>query len=166
MSRAIDDIKDEEINDELSGLSGGANSPSDILEKKVTLFQQLHENIREELEGNYWEITNYNPLQFIIAHSGHNQVIHATVGRKKEAIQDKQDFDTDGYKSVPSLKLQNIIIGAIPTEITYHENPLGFIEDTYTIKFSSHTGKTFTIGPKTLEEIISVLQSEGISVCV
>jgi hypothetical protein len=35
MGKSIDDIKYEEIDDELSGLSGGANNPSNILDKKL-----------------------------------------------------------------------------------------------------------------------------------
>ena len=62
--------------------------------------------------------------------------------------------DKTDTEKVPELVLEDVIIGAIPIEIISHETPLSFAEHRYTIKFFSHTGKIFTIGPKTLEEIL------------
>ena len=53
-------------------------------------------------------------------------------------------------------------MGAIPTDIVVHENPLGFKEQKYTIKFFSHTNKAVTIGPAGLEEIVSCLQDKAL----
>jgi hypothetical protein len=58
---------------------------------------------------------------------------------------------------VPYLEFHNIILGAIPIEVTLHESPLSSAEPKYIIKFSADSGKVFSIGPKRLEEIVSEL---------
>jgi hypothetical protein len=155
--------EDDFLNDCLVGLTGGNNINGDITtDKKVAIFEQLHQNIREGLSDHTWEIINYNPLRFIIAHTEHNQIIHASVRNRRNIIYDNRGNDTGKYELIPYLKLHNIVIGAIPVEIISHENPLKQTERKFTIKFSTHTAKKLTVGPKPLEEIISELREKAL----
>jgi hypothetical protein len=160
------DIKqlEEEENFGLVGLSGGSNNTTTntTTDNKVTIFEQLHQNIREGLSGHTWEIINYDPLRFIIAHTEHNQIIHASVKNRRNIIYDNTGNDTGEYELIPYLKLHNVIIAAIPTEIVSHEDPLRPTERKFTIKFSTYTGKKFTSGPKSLEEIIAELREKAL----
>ena len=123
----------------------------------------MHPNIKDELAGQAWDLVNYNPLQLIIAHTGFNQVVSATVGKRKKFILDTQGNNTDNYDLIPYLALRKIIIGAIPVEVISHASPLGFTDHRYTIKFrSSHSSRVFSIGPKTLEEIIIELREKAL----
>ena len=147
----------------LVGLTGGNNIDPDITSgTKVAIFDQLHQNIREGLSGHTWEIINYEPLRFIIAHTAHNQIIHASVMNRTNILYDNRGNDSGKYEIIPYLKLQSIIIGAIPTEVISHENPLKQMDRKFTIKFSTHTGKKFTIGPKPLEEINAELREKAL----
>jgi hypothetical protein len=163
------DLKDEEteeefLDDNLVGLSGGSNNKTadSTTDTKVAIFEQLHQNIREGLAGHTWEIINYNPLRFIIAHTQHNQIIYASVRNRRNIIYDNRGNDTGKYELLPYLKFRNIIIGSIPTEVISHEDPLRPTERKYTIKFSAHTDKKFVIGPKHLEEIIAELREKAL----
>jgi hypothetical protein len=132
-------------------------------DKKVDFLQQLHPNIKEKLVGNVWEITNLDPLRFIIAHKDYNRIIRATTHKRKKLVPDnKGDFDENRYEIIPYLKSRDIIFNAIPTEIISHENPLGFIEHKFTITFTTNTGKKVSIGPRTIEEIVSELREHAL----
>jgi hypothetical protein len=156
--------RQKEDDQDLYGLTGDSISfaGSTASDKKFSIFQQLHENIRQDLTGNFWEIVNYNPLRFVIAHSDYNQIVYASVANKKNIIRDLEGNNTDHYEIIPQLKLRSIIVGAIPVGVTSHENPLFMADHRYTIRFSSHTGKTFTIGPKTLDEIVIELREKAL----
>lgn len=145
----------------LIGLSGGL-SPDPNINMRDILLQQLHQNIREQLASHTWEIIQYVPIRFLVAHTGYKQIIHASVKNKESIIRDDTGKDTEQYEIIPQLNLHSIIIGAIPTEVTIHENPLGLGDYKYTIKFSTHTNNTFTIGPKNLEEIVSYLREKAL----
>ena len=149
------EVHEAEINDSLDGLSGGAGEDSPTLKSKAALLKQMHPNIRDKLTGQMWDLVNYNPLSFIIAHSEFNQIISAKVKKNKKFILDAQGNNSDNYELIPYLDLQKIMMGAIPVEVISHSSPLGFTDHRYTIKFSSsHSCKAFSIGPKTLEQII------------
>jgi hypothetical protein len=157
--------KEKEENFDLVGLSGGSSNNTTIdstTDNKLTIFEQLHPNIREVLSGHTWEIVNYEPLKFIIAHTEWNQIIHGSVINRTNIIYDDRGNNTGNYEQTPYLKLHNIIIGAIPTKIISHEDPLRPTERKFTIKFSTHTGKKFTAGPKPLEEIIAELREKAL----
>src|SRR5690242_2276520 len=93
---------DEESN--LNGMSGGSN---DTIENKVRLFQQLHQDIKNELCAHTWEITRYHPLQFIISHTDHYQILYATVENKINPYLDNQGKDTGAGVLKSNLKLRN-----------------------------------------------------------
>ena len=58
--------------------------------------------------------------------------------------------------------MQEIIINALPVEIIKHENPLGFSEQKYSIKFTSNMTRNFTIAHKTLDGIVSELDEKSL----
>ena len=171
-----DEFSDEEEEvgfEELAGTKGGNDRTEDSFEneeeeessrdKKVEFLQQLHPNIKEKLVGNVWGITNFEPLRFIIAHREYNRVIRATTHKRKKLVPDnKGDFDENRYEIIPYLKPRDIIFNAIPTEIISHENPLGFIEHKFTIRFTTNTGKKVSIGPRTIEEIVAELRERAL----
>ena len=145
-----EDHASNSYDDRIMDLSYAANNISDATDKRFNLFQQFHENIQHGLAGSVWEMISYDPMEFIIAHTYHLQLIRGTVKFKTWNIYTDSGDKTDTEK-VPELVLEDVIIGAIPIEIISHENPLSFAEHRYTIKFFSHTDKIFTIGPKTLK---------------
>jgi hypothetical protein len=155
--------KEKEENFDLVGLSGGKNITTDTTtDNKVTILEQIHQNIREGLSTHTWEIINYNPLRFIIAHTEYNQIIHALIRNRRNIIYDNGGNDTGKYELIPYLQFQNIIIGAIPIDVISHEDPLKPTERKFTIKFSTHTGKKFIVGPKPLEEIVAELREKAL----
>jgi hypothetical protein len=63
---------------------------------------------------------------------------------------------------INSINLSKIIIGAIPVDISRHEDPLGLTkENKYTIKFETQikTQNTFNLGPSYLDEIVQELHN-------
>ena len=148
-----EDHASNSYDDRIMDLSYAANNISDATDKRFNLFQQFHENIQRGLAGSVWEMISYDPMEFIIAHTYHLQLIRGTVKFKTWNIYTDSGDKTDTEK-IPELVLEDVIICAILIEIISHENPLSFAEHRYTIKFFSHTGKIFTFGPKTREEIL------------
>ena len=61
-----------------------------------------------------------------------------------------------------SLNLSRIVIGAIPTEVILNKNPLGLFDHKYTIEFETQSNDSFTIGPKTLDEIVTCLKDKSL----
>jgi len=151
-----------EIGDNLDGLSGGANDNSAILISKASLLQQLHPNIKDELAGQAWDLVNYNPLRLIIAHTGFNQVVSATVGKRKKFILDTQGNNTDNYDLIPYLALRQIIINAIPVEVISHASPLGFTDHRYTTNSYLLIHPEYLVSVKPLEEIIIELREKAL----
>ena len=126
----------EKENNGLVGVSGGPSIYTIHGDKKLA-FQQLHPNIKEQLKVNTWEIVRYSPLKFIITHNEFKQIVHASV--EKVRVTSDSCNDTGDHETIPCLKFHNIIMDAIPIEITVHENPLSLLEHKYTIKFSTCT---------------------------
>jgi hypothetical protein len=68
----------------------------------------------------------------------------------------------DLKKSLTQLDLTRIAIGAIPVEVTLNKNPLGLFDRKYTIRFLTPSNESFTIGPKTLDEIVTYLKDRSL----
>jgi hypothetical protein len=88
--------------------------------------------------------------------------MHASIRNRRIIIYDNGGNNTGEYELIPYLQFQNIIIGAIPTDVISHEDPLKPTERKFTIKFSTHTGEKFIVGPKPLEEIITELREKAL----
>ena len=157
-------VGEREDNDRTGGNSfEDEEEEQSATDKKVNFLQQLHPNIKEKLVGNVWGITNLEPLRFIIAHNDYNRIIRATTHKRKKLVPDNNgNFDENRYEIIPYLKPRDIIFNAIPTEIISHENPLGFIEHKFTIRFLTNTGRKISIGPKTIEEIVAELRERAL----
>lgn len=112
-----------ESDDSLYGLTGGASDNPSALNDRASLLQQLHQNIRDQLAGQAWDIASYNPLSFIISHSEFNQIISAIVKKKKRYILDEHGNDTSRYDLIPYLVPKKIIIAARPVEVISHVSP-------------------------------------------
>ena len=150
----------------LIGKSGGTISEDAIIIKQSDILNQLHENIRNELSDRTFGIISYSPLKFIIAHKVHKQILYSKIKKKNNNNKDTNTnlgFYIETDDNVPSLNLSTIIINAIPTEITKHEDSLGFnTQNKYTIKFETSSGKILLIKTKTIDEIISELKSNAL----
>ncbi|MDR4512335.1 MAG: hypothetical protein MRJ93_11605 [Nitrososphaeraceae archaeon] len=164
------------------GKSGGSISSNDLWDQKIkqdndnkcddvgnnvkiSVLNQLHPNIQEQLSNHIWEIISYNPLRFLVAHSEYKQILYAIIKEEDKRIKDltyTNDLEKYGSKViVPSLHFSRIVIGAIPAEVILNKNPLGFFEHKYTIRFITQTNESFTIGPKTIEEIVTYLKDRS-----
>ena len=154
----------------LTGKSGSNISEDAIINiKQSDIWNQLHENIRNELSDQIFGIISYSPLKFIIAHKTHKQILYSNIKKKNNNNKDTKNNGTEfGFHSeteanVPSLNLSKIIINAIPIEITKREDALGFnTQQKYTIKFETPSGKILVIKTKTIEEIIYELKSKAL----
>ena len=65
-------------------------------------------------------------------------------------------------ETISYLKFSRIVICAIPVEVILNKNPLGLFDQKYTIRFVTQSESSFTIGPKTLDEIVSCLKEESL----
>lgn len=155
----------DNMNNSLLGKSGSGGTISSEEESslitKSDLLSQLDPTLREQLSPRIWEIINYHPLKLYIAHREHKQIILASI--KNNKIQKHDPFtNLDLTSEINSINLSKIIIGAIPTAISRHEDPLELTkENKYTIKFETQieTQSTFTLGPSSLDEIIQQLHN-------
>ncbi|HSF50246.1 MAG TPA: hypothetical protein VLA74_05735 [Nitrososphaeraceae archaeon] len=149
----------------LLGKSGSSNITSQeefsLPITKSDLLSQLDPILVEQLAPHTWEIINYDLLKLYIAHREHKQIILASIQNKKISRQDNH-LNLSLTSEINSIKLSKIIIGAIPVEISRHEDPLGLAsENKYTIKFQTQieTLNTFTLGPSSLDEIVQELHN-------
>ena len=148
----------------LLGKSGGGNNALEEESSPITksdLLSQLDPALREQLSSHTWEIINYNPLKLYIAHRERKQIILASIQSKKITRQDNH-LNLSLTSEINSINLSKIIIGAIPIEISRHEDPLGLSsENKYTIKFETQieTQSTFILGPNSLDEIVQELHN-------
>jgi hypothetical protein len=130
--------------------------------KRTSLLKQVDPNVREQLSNHVWEVISYNPLKFLIAHSSYKQIIYATVKKESKNLTGIDGIECGLKESVYSLNLSRIVIGAIPTEVISNKNSLGLYDHKYIIKFETHSKDSFTIGPKTLDEIVSYLKDKSL----
>ncbi|HSF49621.1 MAG TPA: hypothetical protein VLA74_02575 [Nitrososphaeraceae archaeon] len=157
----------EDTNSDTNNLTGIEGGNIDIsTSKKISILNQLHPQVREELSKHDWEIISYNPPKFLVAHLEHKQIIFAElkekdVKRRKNSIVGAT-IENDTNETISYLKFSRIVIGAIPIEVILNKNPLGLFDQKYIIKFVTHTELSFTIGPKTLDEILSCLKDRSL----
>ena len=141
--------------------SGGSIISEESSITKPDLLSQLDHTLREQLSPHTWEIINYNPLKLYIAHRERKQIILASIKSNKISKQDNY-YNLSFISEINSINLSKIIIGAIPVEISRHEDPLGLsTANKYTIKFETQieTQNTFTLGPSSLDEIVQELHN-------
>lgn len=146
----------------LVGIKGGSADIS--TSKKISILNQLQPQVREELSKHVWEIISYNPPKFLVAHSAYKQIVFATL--KEENIKRLNNIENalenKINETIYSLNFSRIVIGAIPIEVTLNKNPLGLFDHKYTIKFATQSNDSFTIGPKTIDEIITYLKDRSL----
>ncbi|HSF51546.1 MAG TPA: hypothetical protein VLA74_12355 [Nitrososphaeraceae archaeon] len=151
-------------NNSLAGIEGGNIDLS--TSKTISILNQLQPQVREELSKHDWEIISYNPTRFLIAHSEHKQIIFAEL-KGKDVTRRKNNIvgatiENESNETISYLKFSRIVIGAIPVEITLNKNPLGLFDHKFTIRFVTPSELSFTVGPKTLDEIVSYLKDRSL----
>src|SRR5690349_19189684 len=80
-----------EYDDKIMNLSHAANNISDASDKRLNLFQQFHKNVQDGLAESVWEMISYDPMEFIIAHTYHKQIVRGTVKFKTRIIYSDSD---------------------------------------------------------------------------
>ncbi|HET9806812.1 MAG TPA: hypothetical protein VFP49_07875 [Nitrososphaeraceae archaeon] len=129
---------------------------------KISFYNQLPSNIREDLGNHVWELISYNPIKFIVAHSENKQIVYARLKEKVKKVK-SGDFSLDYVEEITwELEFSRVIIGAIPLEVNMIKNPLELFDQRYTIKFQTHSGKSITIGPKSIDEIIMNIKEKSL----
>jgi len=108
-----------------------------------------------ELSRHVYKFTCYNPLQLSIAHCDEKKILHAYVYYVKNDNNDKDE------PSVQYLKLTDVVIDAIPKQVTIFDNPIDRNRKVQ-IKFESKsTKRAFTIGPGNISSIVDELQNRN-----
>ena len=138
-----------------------SNVSSNNNNNKLSIYNQLPSNIREELDNHIWELISYNPTKFIVAHSENKQVVYARLYKNQKRIE-SDNMSEPVWETIWNLEFSRVIIGAIPLEVTMIKNPLVLSDQKYTIKFLTHSGKSITIGPKSIDEIIMNLKEKSL----
>ena len=94
----------------LTGKSGSNISEDAIINiKQSDIWNQLHENIRNELSDQIFGIISYSPLKFIIAHKTHKQILYSNIKKKNNNNKDTKNngnefgFHSETEANVPSL---------------------------------------------------------------
>jgi hypothetical protein len=67
--------------------------------QKISVLNQLHSNIREQLSNHVWEIISYNPLKFLIAHYDYKQIIYAVIKEENKNLTDLNGIE-NGFKEI------------------------------------------------------------------
>lgn len=150
-------------NTTLSGIRGGNTDLS--TSKKNSILNQLQPQVREELSKHAWELISYKPTKFLVAHSDYKQIIFATLIEKyitKENNTKEIPIENIFNETIFDLIFSRIVIGAIPVEVILNKNPLGLFDHKYTLSFVTQSEISFTIGPKTLDEIVSCLKDRSL----
>ncbi len=139
-------------------------SNKSILNSPAIPQWQIVPTVRDELEKHNFSISNYEPMNFIIAHRELNQIVKAYIGKKNELM--KENGETSWFdegipetKEVPALRLKNPIINAIPVSVTKFDDGI-HLEYRYSIRFNNEN-KVFTTQTDTIEGIIEELRGKG-----
>lgn len=129
--------------------NGGNSSP---------VLSQLPDYIRQGLQPHVVEVLSRTPLRLVVAHSYDKQIMYAEIIRiKRDKGDDKLEFATMQQQII----YEGIVINAIPVKITKYESPIITTTTKYDIVFESLTGIRIVTGPATIDEILSLLKSNG-----
>jgi hypothetical protein len=119
-------------------------------------LSQLNQHTRQELAGNIFEITCYNPLTLVVAHSIKKQILTLKTPRYS-----CRDDCQNNNKKLQVLKYGEVIINATPVKIIQYENPLNN-QIKYKMDFDSSIGRPFSVPPSTVEDITKDLIMRGV----
>lgn len=105
----------------------GVSREQDPILDSPDVAWELSTKIREELSRHIFSISCYEPMAFVIAHSGLNQIVNAYLGNEKVPELDndgKLQFDDKVLmtKTVKVLRLKNPIINAIPVFVKKYDD--------------------------------------------
>ena len=115
--------------------------------KRDPVVSQLNSNVRNELFGHIYETVCYDPPTLVVAHSIKKQIIKCKIVRYSR--------DDDASEMQQSLRFGEVILNAIPEEITRYESPLNKDQIKYKIRFTTPFGESFITQPKSLDKIVS-----------
>jgi hypothetical protein len=120
-----------------------------------SLEDQLSPCLISELSRHTYKFTRYNPLQLTIAHCDEKKIFHANIDYIKN---DNNDKDAP---SVQYLKLTDVVIDAIPKQVTIFDNRIDRNRKVQIQFQSKSTRKAFTIGPGSISSIFEELQNRN-----
>lgn len=128
---------------------------SNILNKyQNPVLSQLDPNIRDELSNYIFETICYDPLTLVVAHAVKKQTLTCKPVRYVH-------HDLMNSQKPESLRFGEVVINATPDKIIRYENPINNNSIKYKIEFCPPFGRPFTVGPKTVAEIVSELKMKG-----
>jgi hypothetical protein len=129
---------------------------SQLLNKKQDpMISQLNTSVRNELDDFISETVCYDPPILVVAHATKKQIIKCKIAR--------YPYQSDAIvEGLSSLRLGDVIINALPEEITRYESPLNKDQIKYKITFVTPGGESFTTQPKPLDKIILDLKMRGL----
>lgn len=120
-----------------------------------SIEDQLSPEVMSELSRHIYKFTRYNPLQLTIAHIDERKILYAYVGYVKNDNNDKYS------PAIQYLKLTDVIIDAIPKQVTIFDNPIDRNRKVQIQFESKSTKRSFTIGPGTITSIVDELQNRN-----
>jgi hypothetical protein len=100
----------------------------DKYKPKTNLIEQLSPEIAIQLRKHVFEVISYNSLRFVIAHTEFKQIVDASIRKrsiksKNGTAREEDEYEEDGETAgVHTLKIEDVIISAIPSKITCYEN--------------------------------------------
>jgi hypothetical protein len=125
----------------------------------ISWKDQLSPEIAIQLRKHVFEVISYNPLRFVIAHTDFKQIVDASIWER--SIKSKNSGREQDETIVHTLKIEHVIISAIPSKITCYENAT-HSEPRYEIEFETSNDKVFSLAPKTIEETVADLRARGL----
>lgn len=129
---------------------------SELLNKKQDpMVSQLDSNVRNELSGHIFETVCYDPPTLVVAHAIKKQILTCKIIKYLN--------NSNAIERQENLRFGEVIINAVPEEITRYESPLNNDQIKYKIRFITPFGESFTTQPKSPDKIILDLKMRGLN---
>jgi hypothetical protein len=109
----------------------------------------------QELQPHVVEILSRTPLKLVVAHSYDKQIIYAKISTHTRRNEGNDE------ETRHQITYDTIVVNASPIKIMKYVSPVTTTITKYDITFESPTGIRLTTGPSTIDEILSLLKSNG-----
>ena len=95
-----------------TNLTGSNLSNISSNNNKLSFYNQLPSNIREDLDNHIWELISYNPTEFIVAHSENKQIVYARLDKYQKRVESDNISSEHISETIWNLEFSRVIIGA------------------------------------------------------
>jgi hypothetical protein len=86
---------------------------------KLSIYNQLPSNIREDLDNHIWELISYNPIKFIVAHSENKQIVYARLYKNQKRVESDNISSEPIWETIWNLEFSRVIIGSYSSGSQY-----------------------------------------------